>query len=63
MLFWDTIKFASMALRLTPKALNTIDVIMLISKQFTMVDTIVFKLRNIITTPNRQYCLVLLSHE
>ena len=45
--FGETVKFSQMALRLVPKILNAIDVIMFISEPFTMVNSVMLKLRNI----------------
>ena len=47
MLFWNAIKFSHVSFSLIPKIFDTVDVIILIGKQFRMVDSVVFKLRYI----------------
>jgi hypothetical protein len=41
MLFGNTVEFAQMSLRLVPKVLNAVDVILLVCKKFGMVDATV----------------------
>ncbi len=47
MLFGSTVEFAQMTLRLVPKVLNAVDVILLVCKKFGMVDMTVLKIRYI----------------
>lgn len=47
MLSWNAIESAQMTFRLIPKILNPIDVVALLGEQFTVVDSLVLKLRNI----------------
>ena len=54
MLLRNTIKFAHMALGLRPEAFNSVDVILLVRKQFRMIDAEVHKFRyiqHVITSP------------
>ena len=44
MLFGNTVEFAHVALGLVPKVLNPIDVILLVCKEFGMVDPEVMKI-------------------
>ena len=43
----DTVEFAHMAFGLVPKILNPIDVVLLVCKEFGVVDSKMFKVRNI----------------
>ena len=47
MLPGNTIELAHMALCLVPKILDAVDVVMLISKEFRMVDAIVLEFRDV----------------
>ena len=47
MSLWDTVEFAHMALRLVPKVLNPVDVILLVCKEFGAVESKVLEVRNI----------------
>ena len=47
MRLWNTIEFTHMTLRLVPKILNPVDVILLVCKEFRMVDSEVMKIRNV----------------
>ena len=47
MLLWNTIEFAHMTLGLIPKILNSVNVVLLVCKQFGMVDAEVLKIRYI----------------
>jgi hypothetical protein len=47
MLFRDTIKLPHMALRLVPKVLDAVDVIMPVSKKLRVIDPEVLEVRNI----------------
>ena len=47
MSLWDTVEFAHMALRLVPKVLNPVDVVLLVCKEFGVVDSKVLEVRNI----------------
>jgi hypothetical protein len=47
MVFWYTVKFTHMSLCLVPKILYSINVIMFVSKQFTVVNSVMLELRNI----------------
>ena len=47
MSLWDTVEFAHMALRLLPKVLNPVDVVLLVCKEFGVVDSKVLEVRNI----------------
>jgi len=42
MLLWNIIEFVHMALGLRPEVFNSIDVILLVCKQFRMIDAEVF---------------------
>ncbi len=42
---WNTVEFAHMALGLVPKVLDTIDVVLLVCKEFGMVDPKVMEIR------------------
>jgi|TARA_B110000881_G_scaffold189249_1_gene179724 hypothetical protein len=44
---WDTVEFAHVALRLVPKVLNPVDVVLLVCKEFGVVDSKVLEVRNI----------------
>lgn len=45
--FGNTVKLAHVALGLVPKILNPVDVILLVCKEFRMVDSEVMKIRNV----------------
>ena len=47
MSLWDTVEFAHVALRLVPKVLNPVDVVLLVCKEFGVVDSKVLEVRNI----------------
>ena len=47
MSLWGTVEFAHMALRLLPKVLNPVDVVLLVCKEFGVVDSKVLEVRNI----------------
>ena len=47
MRLWNTIKLAQMTLRLVPEILNPVDVILLVGKEFRMVDPQVLEVRDI----------------
>jgi hypothetical protein len=44
---WDTVKFAHIALRLVPKVLNPVDVVILVCKECGVVGSKVLEVRNI----------------
>jgi hypothetical protein len=44
---WNTVEFAHVALRLVPKVLNPVDVVLLVCKEFGVVDSKVLEVRNI----------------
>jgi hypothetical protein len=44
---WDTVEFAHVALRLVLKVLNPVDVVLLVCKEFGVVDSKVLEVRNI----------------
>ncbi len=46
-LLWNAIEFTHMPLSLIPEILNSIDMIMLVRKQFGVVNSVVLKLGNI----------------
>ena len=47
MLLWNTIEFTHMTLCLVPKILNPVDVVLLVCKEFGVVDSKVLEVRNI----------------
>ena len=47
MLFGNTVKLAHMTLGLVPKILNTVDMILLVCKEFGMIDPEVFEVQRI----------------
>ena len=47
MLLWNTVEFTHMTLGLVPKVLNAIDMILLVCKEFRVVDTEMLKVRYI----------------
>ena len=47
MFLWDTVEFTHMALRLVPKILNPVDMILLVCKELGMVDPEMLKVRHI----------------
>ena len=47
MSLWDTVEFAHVALRLVLKVLNPVDVVLLVCKEFGVVDSKVLEVRNI----------------
>ena len=47
MSLWDTVEFAHVALRLVPKVLNPVDVVLLVCNEFGVVDSKVLEVRNI----------------
>ena len=47
LVLWDTIVAPQMAFGLVPKILNPIDVVLLVCKEFGVVDSKMFKVRNI----------------
>ena len=51
---WYTVKLPYMPLRLAPKVLNTIDMVMLICEQLTVINSVMFKLcyiKRIVASP------------
>ncbi len=51
---WNTVEFAHVALGLVPKILNPVDVILLVCKEFGMVDPKVMEIRyvqHVVTAP------------
>ena len=54
MLLWNTIKLAHMTLRLVPEILNAVDMILLVCKEFGMIDPKMLEIRDIqhvVTSP------------
>jgi len=45
MLFWNTVEFPQMTLRLVPEVLNAIDMVPLVSKEFRVVDATMLECR------------------